>query len=254
MLKLRNHPFTTTISISTFLLSDRTLVESKLITLQDVSVTATALAGARGNHGVQTAGLELSLDGGLDLAVVSEASSLLLLDTVALLLLLGGLSLGLASPADGLAVVSLVPLSEGGGVNLDDGRLGEGVGTDQFVVRRVVHDTNDTGLAGNALRSPREVAGLETEGTELLVTTTGTDKVDSLVTKTGVGGLATLVERSVGWSPVRICSLPLCFQSPSTSNVNESVSGIPLLAVEGALRTGGRALVTRVARNTHVGV
>lgn len=254
MLKLRNHPFTTTISISTFLLSDRTLVESKLITLQDVSVTATALAGARGNNGVQTAGLELSLDGGLDLAVVSEASRLLLLDAVALLLLLGGLSLGLASPADGLAVVSLVPLSEGGGVNLDDGRLGEGVGTDQFVVRRVVHDTNDTGLAGNALRSPREVAGLETEGTELLVTTTGTDKVDSLVTKTGVGGLATLVERSVGWSPVRICSLPLCFQSPSTSNVNESVSGIPLLAVEGALRTGGRALVTRVARNTHVGV
>lgn len=254
MLKLRNHPFTTTISISTFLLSDRTLVESKLITLQDVSVTATALAGARGNNGVQTAGLELSLDGGLDLAVVSEASRLLLLDAVALLLLLGGLSLGLASPADGLAVVSLVPLSEGGGVNLDDGRLGEGVGTDQFVVRRVVHDTNDTGLAGNALRSPREVAGLETEGTELLVTSTGTDKVDSLVTKTGVGGLATLVERSVGWSPVRICSLPLCFQSPSTSNVNESVSGIPLLAVEGALRTGGRALVTRVARNTHVGV
>lgn len=254
MLKLRNHPFTTTISISTFLLSDRTLVESKLITLQDVSVTATALAGARGNNGVQTAGLELSLDGGLDLAVVSEASRLLLLDAVALLLLLGGLSLGLASPADGLAVVSLVPLSEGGGVNLDDGRLGEGVGTDQFVVRRVVHDTNDTGLAGNTLRSPREVAGLETEGTELLVTTTGTDKVDSLVTKTGVGGLATLVERSVGWSPVRICSLPLCFQSPSTSNVNESVSGIPLLAVEGALRTGGRALVTRVARNTHVGV
>lgn len=216
MLKLRNHPFTTTISISTFLLSDRTLVESKLITLQDVSVTATALAGARSNNGVQTAGLELSLNSGLDLAVVSEASRLLLLDAVALLLLLGGLRLGLASPANGLAVVSLVPLSEWGGVNLDDGRLGEGVGTDQFVVRRVVHDTNDTGLAGNALRSPREVTGLETEGTELLVATTGTDKVDSLVTKTGVGGLATLVERSVGWSPVRICSLSLCFQSPST--------------------------------------
>ena len=197
MLKLRNHPFTTTISISTFLLSDRTLVESKLLTLQDVSVAATALTGARGNNGVQTAGLELSLDGGLDLAVVSEASSLLLLDTVALLLL-GGLSLGLASPADGLAVVSLVPLSEGGGVNLNDGRLGEGVGTDQFVVRRVVHDTNDTGLAGNALRSPREVAGLETEGTELAVTTTGTDKVDTLGADTGVGGLAALLEGSGG--------------------------------------------------------
>ena len=194
LMKLRYHPFTTTVP---FLLPDSTLVESQLLTLQDVSIHTTALTGARGNHGVQAAGLNLSLDSGLDLAVVGKASSLLLLNALALLLLLG-LVLGLASPADGLAVVSLVPLAEGGSVNLDDGGLGEGVGTDQFVVGGVVGNTDDTGLAGDALRSPREVTGLETEGTELLVTTTVTDKVDSLGTDTGVGGLTTLVEGSVG--------------------------------------------------------
>lgn len=181
-----------------FLLPDRTHVESQLLTLQDVAVHTTALAGARGNHGVQTGGLELSLDGGLDLSVVGEAVGLLLHHAVASLLLLAGLGLSLASPADGLAVVSLVPLSEGGGINLHDGGLGQGVGTDQFVVRRVVGDTDDTGLARDTFGAPREVTGVDTEGTELLVTTTGTDQVDSLGTETGVGGLATLVERSVG--------------------------------------------------------
>lgn len=204
---------------SIFLLPDSTHVESQLITLQDVTVNTTALTGARGHDGVHTAGLELALDGGVDLAVVGETSGLLLLHAVALLLL-GLLGLGLASPADGLAVVSLVPLAERRSINLDDGRLGQGVGTDQFVVGRVVRDTDDTGLASDTLGAPGEVTGFETEGTELLVTTTSADQVNSLGTDTGVGGLTTLVERS-------------------------------LLAVEAPLRTGGRTLVTRVARNTH---
>lgn len=175
------------------LLPDRTLVESQLLTLQDVAVHAAALAGTRGDHGVQTTGLELSLDGGLDLAVVGEASSLLLGDAVALLLL-GHVGLGLASPANALAVVGLVPLTEGSGIDLDNGGLGQGVGTDQLVVGGVVGHDDDTGLAGDALGSPREVTGLETETTELAVATAGADEVDSLGTDTGVGGLATLLE------------------------------------------------------------
>lgn len=178
--------------------------------------------------------------------MVGEPSRLLLLHAVALLLLGGLLALGLASPADGLAVVRLVPLPERRRVDLHDGRLGQGVGTDQFVVGRVVGDSDDTGLARDALRAPREVAGFETERTELLVTTTGADQVDALGADTGVGGLTTLVERS----------------ALSRKNVSKSLSSrcsaesftsvaIPLLAVEAPLRTGGRTLVTRVARNTH---
>lgn len=140
--------------------------------------------------------------------MVSEASGLLLLNAVALLLL-RDLGLGLASPANGLAVVSLVPLSEGGGIDLDDGRLGQGVGADQLVVRRVVRDTDDAGLAGNALRAPGEIARVETERTELLVAAAGADEVDSLVADTGVRGLATLVEGPVACKNLLVSFIPV---------------------------------------------
>lgn len=139
------------------------LVESKLLTLQDVTIAATGLTRTAGDDGVQTTGLELLLKGGIDLAAGGVAFGLLLLHRLALLdlllslALLGGLGL-LASSADGLAVVSLVPLSEGSGVNLDDGAAGQGVGSDELVVGRVVGDSNDTRLAGAALGGPGKVA------------------------------------------------------------------------------------------------
>ena len=115
------------------------LVEGELLALEDVAVAAAGLAGAAGDDGVQATGLELLLDGGLDLARGGEASSLLLLDRLALLDLLNGLALLLlATTADGLAVVSLVPLTEGSSVDLDDGGLGQGVGADKLVVGRMV--------------------------------------------------------------------------------------------------------------------
>lgn len=243
---------------SIFLLPDSTHVESQLITLQDVTVNTAALAGARSHDGVQTGRLDLALDGGLDLAVVGETSGLLLLNALALLLL-GLLGLGLASPAQGLAVVRLVPLTERSSINLDDGRLGQGVGTDQFVVGRVVRDTDHTGLAGNTLGAPGEVTGVETEGTELLVTTASADQVNSLSTDTGVGGLTTLVERSVTSCKNLFHHAPHVFSLVGGSLAQKGkktrhrlvLSGIPLLAVVAPLRTGGRTLVTRVARNTH---
>lgn len=54
--------------------------------------------------------------------------------------------------------MALVPLPEWRGVDLDDGTLDEGVGTDEFVVRGVVVDGDDAGLAGHALRAPGVVA------------------------------------------------------------------------------------------------
>ncbi|RYC54723.1 hypothetical protein CHU98_g11486, partial [Xylaria longipes] len=60
-----------------------TLVEGEFLTLQDAAVAAAALAGSAGNNGnnsEETTGLELLLDGGLDLALGGKAGSLLPLD------------------------------------------------------------------------------------------------------------------------------------------------------------------------------
>jgi len=179
------------------LLADSLLVESKLLTLQNVTVNTARLAGAGGDNGEKTTGLELALDSTLSLADLSEAGSLLLSNGSGLLLLDNLAGLLLASTADGLAVVSLVPLTEGSSVNLDNGGLGQGVCADQLVVGGVEGHSDDTGLAGDTLGAPGEVAGLETESTELLVTTTGADQVDALGANTGVGGLTALLERSV---------------------------------------------------------
>ena len=109
------------------------------------------------------------------------AGGLLLHDTVGPL----GLGSGIGSTgtllAQNLAVVRFVPLAEGGGIDLDNGVLDEGLGADELVVGGIVHDINDTGLAGNGFTAPAEGAGIQTQGTELGVATTDTDSVDALL-------------------------------------------------------------------------
>jgi len=56
--------------------------------------------------------------------------------------------------------------------------------------------SDDTDFAGDGFGAPREVAGVETKSAEFAVTAAGTDKMDTLGTDTGVGGLATLLESS----------------------------------------------------------
>lgn len=121
---------------------------------------------------------------------------MLLLDRLALLLLGGLDTLLLSAAAKVGTVVGLVPLAEGSGIDLDNGSLGQGVGADKLVVGRVEGDGNDTGLAGDTLAAPGEVAGVDAEGTELAVATTGAHKMDTLGSDTGVGGLAALLEGS----------------------------------------------------------
>lgn len=74
-------------------------------------------------------------------------------------------------------------------------------------------------LRRRTLRSPGEVTGLKTEGTELVVTATDADKVDVLGANLGVGGLTAKLELS-------------------------------LLAHGNLLTTGKTALVGRVSRDT----
>ncbi len=187
------------------LLVELLLVESELLTLEDVSVAAAGLAGTAGDDGEEATGLELLLDWVLDLALGGKALGLLLLDRLGALdlLLLDALSL-LATAADGLAVVGLVPLAEGGGVDLDDGAAGQGVGADQLVVGRVVGDGDDARLAGAALGGPGKVTRVEAQGAVLVVAAAGADGVDTLGADTGVGTLAASLESAL---------LPYCQRS-----------------------------------------
>lgn len=76
---------------------------------------------ARGNDGIETTSGELIIDVLINLGIIL-ASSELAEDTVRLLLLglFGGIGLALTKS---LTIVILVPLTEGGGINLDDGSL-----------------------------------------------------------------------------------------------------------------------------------
>lgn len=119
--------------------TELTDVELELVALEDVTVGTAGLAGAGGDGGVETPGGELGLEQGVDLGVrlaLFEAGEGLL---GRLGLLLGFLLEGLlALLGDGDVVVLLVPLTERRGVDLDDGRLDEGVRSDKLVVGGVV--------------------------------------------------------------------------------------------------------------------
>lgn len=139
------------------LLSDLSLVESQLFTLQDVSVTSSALTRSRADNSVHSTSLELLLQSRLDLAHLLDSLLVLVLDALGHLLLLSWLLL-LSSSTNGHTVVGLVPSSEWCGIDLHDGGSGKGIRSDKFIVRRMESDNNDTGLSGNSLTAPTEIA------------------------------------------------------------------------------------------------
>lgn len=186
------------------LLSHVSLVEGQLITLEDVTIATSTLARSRADDGIQTASLELSLQRRLNLAGLLQPLFPLGLDALADLLLLSLGFLALSSPTQRGAVVCFVPLSERSSVDLDDGGLSQGVGSDEFVVGRVVGDDDDTDFAGDTLATPAEVAGFEAEGSVFGVTTSGAYKMNSFVADTGVRWLTTLLEGSAGYMSDRI--------------------------------------------------
>lgn len=174
---------------------DLLVVEFKFLTLENVTIAATRLTGAGGDDGIETTGGELIINQGINLSL-ALASGNLGQSILGLGELDGEFSV-LALLAQSFTVVSFVPLTEGGGIDLDDGALDEGLGTDEFVVGGVVDDIDDTGLARDGFAGPGEGTRVQTESTVLDVTTTDTDGVDALLTKLGVGGLTTKFELSL---------------------------------------------------------
>jgi hypothetical protein len=234
LLKLQCHPFS---QQPLGLLPDSTLVESQLLPLEDISIHTTALPRTRRNDGVQTASLKLSFQTRVNLAVSSEPGSLLLLYTLALFLF-RSFGLLLSPSPKRLTVMGLVPLSERSGVNLNDGRFGEGIGTDEFIVGWMIRDDDHADLTGHSFRCPGKVPRVETESTVFLVSTPRANKVDSLRAYTGVRWLTTLLKS------------PTCKDSTvrhAILTIRIPIFSIPLLAIEGSLCTGGRAFVTGVA-------
>jgi hypothetical protein len=220
------------------------LVESQLLSLQDVTIATSALSRSRRDDSEKTTGLELLLQSRLDLSLASETSSMLLLNRLALLRIwLSDIStsLQLASATEVLAIMCLIPLSERSSVDLDNGRSGEGVGSDEFVVGRMESDDDDSDLAGDALRGPGEVAGFETESTKLSVTTTGADEMDSLGSDTSIGLLSAGFESAL--LPCKILSW--IFSGWNTCQLRHM--GFLLRTVICSLGTSGRALVSAVS-------
>lgn len=84
-----------------------------------------------------------------------------------------------------LGIVGLVPLPERGGVDHDNGVLDDGLGAHQLIVSSVVDNVDDTGFAGDGLGAPGKVTGVQTKGTVLLVTSSNSDGVNALWTKSG---------------------------------------------------------------------
>ena len=168
-------------------LGHHSLVEVELGSLEDDAVAATGLTRSAGDLGEETARAELVVEGRLEGAVLLPGGELAL-DVVGLLagiLDLGGLAL-LETNLE--AVVGLVPLLEGVGIDEDDGTLDEGLGTDELVVGGVVGNVEDTDLAGADLGAPGEVAGVEAEGAELEVAAAAADGVDATLADLGHGG------------------------------------------------------------------
>ncbi|KAH3669398.1 hypothetical protein OGAPHI_001519 [Ogataea philodendri] len=201
-----------------FLSSQSSQVESQLLTFQNVTIASSRLTWSRGDGSVKLTRTELGRNSSLDLGLTSTGSKLSL-QLVALLGLFLS-SLGLLSKSN--TVVLLKVLFERSSVDLHNSRLGQCVGSHQFVVRWVVHHTRHSGLSGDSLGSPREVAGLDSQSSVLDISTSGSDGVDSFGADLGVGALSSQLKLS-------------------------------LLSELGSFSTGSSSLVTRIPGNTHVG-
>ena len=171
--------------ISSSLLLDFLKVELKLFAFKDVAIAASRLTGAGRNAREQLSGSEL-----VDQLLVSAQRFLALVDLLLVFLAMLDLGAGLIGLLNLLLVqlnviVLEIPLTERSGIDLDNGVLDEGLGTDQLIVRRVVKNVNYAGFVTLRFGAPREVSVVELECTVLHVLATASDKDDALLTDFG---------------------------------------------------------------------
>lgn len=155
-------------------------VEFKLTALENISIAATALAGATGNASVDTTYGKLIVKMRIKFAAI-VALFKLSLKMVALLALgfLSGSSAALLLDTDLNTIVLLIPLLERGSINLHNSILYQSLSTHKFVVGGVINDIQHTGLTGNSLRTPRKVTVVKTESTELGVSSADANRANA---------------------------------------------------------------------------
>jgi len=198
---VHTHSYTIRSSLCVLLLASPDLpeVELEFLALKNVSVSAARLTWSAADSSIQATSSELTLKKGINLCILLPLIQAAL-RMVGELFLLSSFSRYIflsTSFCHGLRIVSLIPLTERGSIDLDDSILDKGVCSDELIVRGIVNHADDPRLLCYALTSPRKVASIETKGTELEVPSTDTDSMDTLGSKLGISGLTTELEFSL---------------------------------------------------------
>ena len=207
-----------TVAITVLLLGHHLLVEGKLRSLQNDTITPSSLSRPGRNLGKKTSRGKLAVQSGLQRAGCLSALVLFLHIGGKLGQVLGLATGRLLDTNLGL-VVLLIPSLEGVGIHNNDGTLDESLGTDQLVVGGVVGHVQHTGFPCADLGSPRKVTGIELESAKLLVASHAPNGVDTRLTNLGHG-----------WWPAQL--------------------ELALLAELGAATSGLAAFVVSLTRNT----
>ena len=217
------------------------MVEGQLLILQDVTISTTALAGARGDARQDLTGSQL-----LNhlLLVHNRLLSLLELGNRRLALALhlrqivlhhGTLGIDLAG------VVLLEPGLERRGIDRHNATLHDRVRTHQLVVGSVVHNVQDLGLGGESyflgsiaeitLTGPGEGTRIETDSTVLQVSTTAAHQVNTLRTELGHGRLATHLELSLLDVDHHLSTSQTTLMTRITANTYTPVTMVPIHSI-----------------------
>lgn len=173
------------------------MIEFEFLTFEDVSISTTGLTRTGRNASKNSTGFELLSKLWFKNSILVSVGELGLSVTGDLLTLSSSIGFFLLLLVEFNIVLAKIPKSERIGINGDNGVLDDGLGSDELVVGGIVDDIENLGLSSDGLRSPGEVTSINTEGSEFVVGTSGSNWSNSSVTELGVGGLSSEFELSL---------------------------------------------------------